>query len=79
MYMNDEDSSPGQTNIDELINEYQIKTIDNINVNIEEYRVNNQDENRYVAEFEYMDAQYSLMGVMEKSEFDEIIENLIFL
>lgn len=79
MYMNDEDSSHGQTNIDELINEYQIKTMDNINVNIEEYRVNNQDENRYVAEFEYMDAQYSLMGVMEKSEFDEIIENLIFL
>ena len=35
--------------------------------------------NRYMAEFEYMDAQYRLIGLMEKEEFDKIIKNLIFL
>ena len=78
MYMNDTDSSHGQIETDQLIEEYQIIAGDNINVNIKEYTVVNYNENRYVAEFEYMDAQYRLMGVMEKEEFDKIIKNLFF-
>lgn len=78
MYMNDTDSSHGQIETDQLIEEYQVTAGSNINVNIKEYTVVNYNENRYVAEFEYMDAQYRLMGVMEKEEFDKIIKNLFF-
>ena len=77
MYMNDTDSSYGQTEIDQLVNEYQI-TVNNNVIDIKEYMVLNQENNRYVAEFEYMDAQYQLTGLMEKEEFDKIIKNLIF-
>ena len=79
MYMNNVDSSYGQTELDTLINEYQMKTDSNHSVNIKEYEVDNYNTNRYVAEFEYMDAQYSLIGAMEKEEFNKIIKNLIFL
>ena len=77
MYMNNTDSSYGQTEIDQLVNEYQI-VVKNNAIDIKEYTVVNQENNRYVAEFEYMDAQYQLTGLMEKEEFDKIIENLIF-
>lgn len=77
MYMNNTDSSYGQTEIDQLVNEYQIVVNNNV-IDIKEYMVVNQENNRYVAEFEYMDAQYQLTGLMEKEEFDKIIENLIF-
>lgn len=78
MYMNDRDSSHGQIETDQLIEEYQIIAGDNINVNVKEYTVVNYSENRYIAEFEYMDAQYRLIGTMEKEEFDKIIKNLFF-
>lgn len=78
LYMNDSDSSHGQTEIDQLNDEYQIIIEDNINIDIKEYDVTNSDEQRYVAEFEYMDAQYQFMGIMEKGEFDKIIKNLFF-
>lgn len=78
MYMNDADSSFAQTELDELINEYEIKESSNITINVQEYDVKNVEENRYVAEFEYQDAQYQLMGIIDKSEFDKILENLYF-
>lgn len=77
MYMNDVDSSHGQIEPDQLMDEYQIE-IDDISVNIKEYSVANHDENRYAAEFEYRDAQYQLIGFMKKEEFNKIIENLYF-
>lgn len=78
MYMNDTDSSQGQIETDQLLTEYQIETKNKISVNIKEYGVINYDENRYVAEFEYLDAQYQLIGIMESEEFNKIIENLYF-
>ena len=78
MYMNDADSSFAQTELDELINEYEIKESSNVTINVQEYDVKNVEENRYVAEFEYQDAQYQLMGIIDKSEFDKILENLYF-
>ena len=71
MYMNNTDSSYGQTEIDQLVSEYQIVVNNNV-IDIKEYTVVNQENNRYVAEFEYMDAQYQLTGLMEKEEFDKI-------
>ena len=79
MYMNNTDSSYGRTDLDQLVDEYQIETTNKIIADVKEYSVVNRENNRYVAEFEYMDAQYQLMGVIEKDEFDKIIENLIFL
>ena len=78
MYMNNTDSSHGQTEIDQLIDEYYISIENNITVIIKEYEVENNKENRYVAEFGYMDAQYQLIAIMEKEEFNKIIENLYF-
>lgn len=78
MYMNDVDSSYGRTEPDKLLDEYQIQLNNNINVDIKEYSVDADEENRYVAEFEYRDAQYQLTGSMKKETFNKIIENLYF-
>src|SRR5699024_7374544 len=78
MYMNDEDSSFGQIETDKLIDEYELETTGGIEVRIKEYKVEDLESSRYIADFEYMDAQYQLMGVMEKSEFEKIIKNLFF-
>lgn len=78
IYMNDSDSSSGQKDLDLLIGEYEIENNGQI-VNIEEYKVEDSDVNRYIAEFQYKDIQYQLMGVMEKIEFEKIIKNLVFL
>lgn len=79
MYMNDTDSSHGQTDIDKLVDEYKIKATGNISIYVKEYEVINENQKRYEAEFEYMDAQYKLIGKMQKEEFDKIIKNLAFL
>ena len=78
MYMNDEDSSLGQISTDQLLEEYQIETTSEVIVNIKVYQVKDSDMKRYVAAFEYRDAQYQIMGIMEKSEFEKIIKNLYF-
>ena len=79
MYMNNTDSSYGRTELDTLIDEYQITMKNNVNVVVKQYDVINNENDRYVAEFEYKDAQYQLIGLIKKAEFDKIIENLIFL
>lgn len=79
MYMNDEDSSLGQIKIDRLISEYKMETGGGISVSVKEYDIEDMEENRYVAEFEYDDAQYQIMGIVDEEEFIKIIENLIFL
>ena len=78
MYMNNTDSSFAQTELDELISEYEIDEYSNISIKIKEYDVKDMEDNRYVAEFEYQDAQYQLMGIMKKEEFDKILKNLYF-
>ena len=78
MYMNNADSSYGRTEPDKLVDEYIIELKNNIKVDIKEYSVVGNKENRYVADFEYMDTQYQLIGSMEKEIFSKIIENLYF-
>lgn len=78
MYMNDDDSSFAQTELDEMISEYEISEYPSVIIRVKEYDVEDVEENRYVAEFEYQDAQYQLMGIMEKEEFDKILKNLYF-
>lgn len=78
MYMNNEDSSLGQIKTDQLISEYQIEASKGIIVSIMEYKVEGSEDNRYVAEFEYKDAQYQIMGSIDKGEFEKIVKNLFF-
>ncbi len=77
MYMNDTDSSYGQIETDQLTEEYIIQT-GNITIDVKEYIVEEVSEKRYVGEFEYRDAQYQLMGIIEREEFNKILENLKF-
>lgn len=79
MYMNDEDSSLGQIKTDKLISEYQLEVDKDINVSIKEYKKIDSDKKRYVAEFEYKDAQYQIMASIDQEEFIKIVKNLIFL
>ena len=78
MYMNNGDSSFVQTELDKLINEYQIVCDNDVEINVREYEIEGTDEKRYLATFEYMDAQYEIKGIMEKEEIDKILENLYF-
>lgn len=78
MYMNDADSSHGWTDMDELTDEYPVTLENGVQVTVQEYEVDSQENPRYVADFEYRDAQYQLMGHMEKEEFEKIIKNLHF-
>ena len=78
MYMNDTDSSFGQKDLDKLSDEYEIEN-GGTTIKVEEYKVQDSEDKRYIAEFEYMDVQYRLTGVMEKTEFDKILKNLLFL
>lgn len=78
MYMNNGDSSFVQTELDKLINEYQIVCDNDVEINVREYEIEETDEKRYLATFEYMDAQYEIKGIMEKEEIDKILENLYF-
>ena len=78
MYMNDADSSHGWTDMDELTDEYPVTLENGVKVTVQEYEVAGQENPRYAAEFEYRDAQYQLMGHMEKEEFEKIIKNLSF-
>ena len=78
IYMNDTDSSAGQKDLDLLVDEYQIKN-NSQSIAIEVYNVEDSGDNRYIAEFEYRDVHYQLMGVMEKDEFEKIVKDLVFL
>lgn len=75
MYMNNTDSSYGQKDLDTLINEYDVNS-NNFKIHVKEYAVENLSDERFIAEFEYQDVQYQLMGIMEKEELNKILENL---
>ena len=77
MYMNDKDSSYGQIETDTLTDEYIISTND-IAINVKEYTIKKNNKKRYVGDFEYKDAQYQLMGTLEKEEFNNILKKFIF-
>lgn len=77
LYLNDEDSSWGQKEGDKEINEYQI-VVKNVEIVVKEYKVEDYEEYRRIANFEYKEVHYQLSGVMEKEEFDKILKNLHF-
>lgn len=78
MYMNNADSSFGQIEPDTVTDQYEVEAGQGIIVQVKEYQIKEKEGYRYIAEFEYMDAQYELKGKMEREEFDKILKNLAF-
>lgn len=76
IYMNDTDSSFGQKELDKLTDQYEIDN-NGVKIKIEEFYIDDTENKRYIAEFECRDICYQLKGAMSRSEFDEIIKNLI--
>lgn len=79
MYMNDTDSSFAQIEIDNIIDEYDIELESGVVFHIKEYLLQESNRRRFVAEAEYRDAQYQLIGVIEKEEFEKIIKNITLM
>lgn len=77
LYMNDEDSSFGQNEEDNQIDAYTV-SVRGREINVEEFEVADSSENRQIADFEYLGVHYQLKGVVKKSEFKKILENLQF-
>lgn len=78
LYMNDSDSSFGQKETDTLTDKYEIQN-NNVLIKVNEYSIGEKNKKRYIAEFKYRDVNYQLKGVMNRSEFDKIIKNLLFV
>lgn len=77
IYMNNSDSSLGQKELDNLIDTYEINNQGHI-ITVDEFQVKNNKEKRYIAEFEYLDVQYQIMGIISKEEVNQILEKLFF-
>jgi len=77
MYLNDDDSSFGQKEVDKEIDKY-TETCGDITIEVKVYQAESTGRLRYVAKFERYDVHYQLMGTMEREEFDKILKNLIF-
>ena len=72
MYLNDDDSSFGQKEVDKEIDKY-TETCGDITIEVKVYQAESTGRLRYVAKFERYDVHYQLMGTMEREEFDKIL------
>lgn len=62
---------------DTVVDEY-TKTVGNTQIQITEYLIEASNQQEFSAEFEYKDITYILTGIIEKDEFEKILENLHF-
>lgn len=72
-----QDFSFGYDIEDTIVDEY-IKTVENTKIEITEYLIEGSNQQEFSAEFEYQDVTYILTGIIEKDEFEKILENLHF-
>ena len=80
VYMNKEsDSMQEALDVDgKILSEYNVfDRYLGLNIPVQNLK-GNEDGNYYKAEFNYNDTYYLLMGKMEKEEFDQIIEKIMF-
>lgn len=77
IYANNKDSSRGSKKEDEKIEEYILEK-NGVEIKVESFKKNEENEIRRSASFEYQGVQYELKGVIEKQEFEEILKNLFF-
>ena len=71
------DTSAGYDIEDSVVDKY-IKKINGIDINITEYLISDTGEIEYSATFTYKEIEYILTGIIEKEEFEKILENLHF-
>ncbi|MBY0758779.1 DUF4367 domain-containing protein [Sellimonas caecigallum] len=71
------DFSYGYDIEDKIVDEY-TKTVNETEIYITEYLIEESGQTEYSAKFEYGDIEYILTGVIEKEEFEKILENLHF-
>ena len=62
---------------DIIVDEY-IKTVENTEIHVTEYLIEASNQQEFSAEFQYKDITYILTGIIEKDEFEKILENLHF-
>lgn len=72
-----QDFSFGYDVEDTVIDEY-IKTVGDTEIHVTEYLIEASNQQEFSAEFEYNDITYILTGIIEKDEFEKILENLHF-
>ena len=72
-----QDFSFGYDIEDTVIDEY-IKTVGDTEIHVTEYLIEASNQQEFSAEFEYKDVTYILTGIIEKDEFEKILENLHF-
>lgn len=77
LYLNNKDSSWSEKEEENAINEYNI-TVEDVNITIKELETKDKEGYRWAADFVYRDVHYQLKGIMEKSEFETILNNLLF-
>lgn len=72
-----QDFSFGYDIEDTVIDEY-MKTVGDTEIQVTEYLIEASKQQEFSAEFEYKDVTYILTGIIEKDEFEKILENLHF-
>lgn len=72
-----QDFSFGYDIEDTVVDEYE-KKVEDVKIRIIEYRITDTNEQEFSAEFQYEDVSYILTGIIEKDEFEKILENLHF-
>ena len=72
-----QDFSYGYDIEDKIVEEY-VKKVNNVEVEVTEYLIEESGQTEYSAKFEYKNVEYILIGVIEKTEFEKILENLHF-
>ena len=73
-----EDATWGADIEDTLMQEYNYP-INNVQILIQEYVVEETGDKKYSAQFEYKEVHYQLTGIMTKEQIEEILNNLHFL
>lgn len=71
------DDSSGYDIEDKEVDQYK-KQIENVEITVTEYVIEDSGQHEFSAEFQYQDVSYFLTGVIEKDEFEKILENLHF-
>ena len=72
-----QDFSFGYDIEDTIVDEY-VKTVKNTKIEVTEYLIEESNQQEFSARFEYKDVTYILTGIIEKDEFEKILENLHF-
>lgn len=72
-----QDFSFGYDIEDTIVDEY-VKIVENTKIQVTEYLIEESHQQEFSAEFEYNDVTYILTGIIEKDEFEKILENLHF-